>query len=127
MNVPLKNSGYSTYWNSPASLYPDLFVHRMAEHMREFDLDGIQYGYHAELTNKNWMRGLHKTLNELNALAIPAGVSFRTIGFAPWTKRDYSHMAQPQHKLWAAFAWPFRGQPGLLTHERIRGGRSVRA
>ena len=208
VNLPIRNSGYSTYWASPVSLYPDLFLYRLREHMQEFDLDGIymdsttsvsfsthpngmrwtdakgkprgsypvramrdftkriyralngevvdggiyynhhsppanvcvenfvnvrcpsefaqfydgelddafvdfflaknggiQYGFHTELTNKNWMRGIQKSINELNTIAIPTGVSFKTINFAPWTKRDYSRMAQPQHRIWQAMAW----------------------
>ena len=208
VNLPLKNSGYSTYWASPVSLYADLFVHRMAEHMREYDLDGIymdsttsinyslhpngcrwvdaegrargsfpvramreftkrickvlsgevvkdgifynhhspqanacvenfvsvrcpsefaqqydgeldeafidyflaknggvQYGYHTELTNKNWMTRIRKTLNELNPIAVPLGVSFKAINFASWTPRDYSVRGQPMHRIWQAMAW----------------------
>ncbi|MCF7838786.1 MAG: hypothetical protein K9N49_09165 [Candidatus Marinimicrobia bacterium] len=208
VNLPLKNAGYACYWNTPVSLYPDLFLYRMAEHIREFGLDGIymdsttglnyslhpngmrwtdergrprgsfpvramrdftkriykvlhgevledgiyynhhspqanvcvenfadvrcpsefaqfyegafdqafidyflaknggiQYGYHAELTNKNWMKSMTKPLNELNALAVPLGVSFKAVTFAPWIAQDYSSMAQPMPKLWAAFAW----------------------
>jgi len=208
VNLPLKNSGYSTYWLSPVSLFPDLFLWRVAEHMREFDLDGIymdsttgvnfsthpngmrwtdekgkvrgsypvramrdftkriykalngevlkggifynhhsppanvcvenfvnvrcpsefaqfyegaldegfvdyfmaknggvQFGFHTELTNKNWMRSIRKSINELNAIAVPLGVSFKTVNFAPWAKYDYSRMGQPMHKIWQAMAW----------------------
>ena len=208
VNLPIRNSGYSTYWASPVSLYPDLFLYRLKEHLQEFDLDGIymdsttsvsfsvhpngmrwadakgkprgsypvramrdftkriyrvlngevlehglyynhhsppanvcvenfvnvrcpsefaqfydgelddafvdfflaknggiQYGFHTELTNKNWMRGLQKSINELNTIAIPTGVSFKTVNFVSWTKRDYSRMAQPQHRIWQAMAW----------------------
>ena len=208
VNLPLKNSGCATYWNSPASLYPDLFLWRLKEHVLEFNLDGIymdsttgvnysthpngmrwtdekgnvrgsypvramrdftkriykalngevvndgiyynhhalqanvcvenfvnvrcpsefaqfyddeldeafvdcflaknggiQYGFHAELTNKNWMRSIRKSVNELNAIAVPTGVSFKAISFKNWTKSDYSRMAQPMHKIWAAFTW----------------------
>lgn len=208
VNLPLKNSGYNTYWGSPASLYADLFIHRMKEHMAEFDLDGIymdstlgvnysehpngmrwtdekgrmrgsypvraqrdfamriykvlnhelgkdgifyshhsptanacienfvnvrcpseyaqfyqgpldqafvdfflaknggiQFGYHTELTNKNWMRSIHKSLNELNAIAVPAGVSFKTVSFVPWVGDQYGRMDQPQSRIWKTFQW----------------------
>ncbi len=208
VNIPLKNSGYNTYWASPVSLFPDLFCQRVAEHMREFKLDGIftdstlgvtysehpngmrwtdekgrprgsypvratrdfakrlykilngevlphgvfynhhsppanvcienftnircpsefaqqydgefddafvdfflaknggiQYGYHVELTNKNWMTRIHKYLNEMNALAIPAGVSFKAVNFASYVGTAYGQKDQPMAPLWAAFRW----------------------
>ena len=208
VNLPLRNSGYGTYWASPVSLFPDLFVYRLAEHIREFDLDGIYmdsttsvtgsvhpngmrwtdedgnergsypvramrdftmrlyrmfhgevidggiyynhhsppanacvenfvsvrcpsefaqfhegpldeafvdyfiaknggvpFGYYTELTNKNWMRGIEKSINELYSIALPLQVSFKAINFAPWAKYDYSRMAQPMHLIWDAMEW----------------------
>lgn len=208
VNRPLKNSGWNTYWGSPVSLYNDLFVQRVADHMEEFDLDGIymdstlgieysthpngmrwydddgnergsypvramrdfalrlykvlngevveggvfynhhsppanvavenftnvrcpsefaqfytgplneefvdfflaknggiQFGYHAELTNKNWMPAIQKSLNELNAVAVPLNVSFKTLRLEPTMEVGYGRMDQPQPSLWAAFEW----------------------
>lgn len=208
VNLPLRNSGYGTYWASPVSLFPDLFVYRLAEHIREFDLDGIYmdsttsitgslhpngmrwtdedgnarasypvramrdftlrlyrllngevidggiyynhhsppanacvenfvsvrcpsefaqfyegplddafvdyfvaknggvpFGYYTELTNKNWMEGLQKSINELYSVALPLQVSFKAVNFAPWAKYDYSRMAQPMHLIWDAMEW----------------------
>ncbi|MEA3400512.1 MAG: DUF6067 family protein [Armatimonadota bacterium] len=208
VNLPLRNSGYGTYWASPVSLFPDLFVYRLAEHIRQFDLDGIYmdsttsisgslhpngmrwtdeagnrrgsypvramrdftrriyrvlngeviedgifynhhsppanacvenfvtvrcpsefaqfhegplddafidyfvaknggvpFGYHTELTNKNWMSGIEKSIAELYSVALPLQVSFKAVNFAPWATHDYSRMAQPMHVVWDAMAW----------------------
>lgn len=41
VRLPLKNSGYGTYWAHPSSLYPDLYVQRVAEMVKTYDLDGV--------------------------------------------------------------------------------------
>jgi|GEM_PF-4897705 len=209
VNHPLKNSGYSTYWPTPVSLYPDLYVYRLKELIEKHGVDGVymdsttginfsrhpngmkwvdargktrgsfpvramrsftqriykvlhgevishgiyynhhsppvvggvhnfvdvhcpsefaqfydgpmdqkfldyfiaknggvQFGYHAELTNKNWMKNIKKPLNHLNAIAVPADVSFKAISFQSWIdQKSYASMAQPQPAIWAAMKW----------------------
>jgi hypothetical protein len=208
VNLPLRNSGYGTYWASPVSLFPDLFVYRLAEHMREFGLDGIYmdsttsingsvhpngmrwtdedgnargsypvramrdftlriyrmvngevvdggvyynhhsppanacvenfvsvrcpsefaqfyegplddefvdaflaknggvpFGYYCELTNKNWMPGIAKSITELYSVALPLQVSFKALNFVSWAEYDYSRLGQPMHLIWDAMRW----------------------
>ncbi|MFZ4696078.1 MAG: hypothetical protein ACOYMV_13215, partial [Verrucomicrobiia bacterium] len=41
VRLPLKNSGYGTYWAHPSGLFPDLYVQRVAEMVKTYDLDGV--------------------------------------------------------------------------------------
>lgn len=206
VKLPLKNSGYSTYWAYPATLYPDLYVYRLAEMIRLYDLDGVfmdntletvyslnyngmrwvnekgevqgsyglramrefckrvykvlhgevkengvfighhsspadawienftdvhqpsefaqmydgeldetfldffiaknagtPFGLHAMLTNKNWMKGITKTVNQLNAICIPLNIDYKAVN--PAAPQDYSLRGEPMPKIWQAKAW----------------------
>lgn len=203
---PLRNSGYDTYWACPVGLFPDLYVYRLAEMIRLYDLDGVYmdstgeicyslnyngmrwtnangevqgsfyvlamrdffkriykvlhgevkedgffynhhstmadvcvenftdlrcpsefaqfyngelteefvdffivknggspFGYHTELTNKNWMKGITYQVNQLMGIMLPLNVSYKSVGFG--FPEDYSPTAQPMSKIWKAWAW----------------------
>jgi hypothetical protein len=50
ITLPVRNSGYGTFRQEPASLYSDLFVYRVAEMIREFNIDGIYSDSQAAVT-----------------------------------------------------------------------------
>ncbi|MCF7838838.1 MAG: hypothetical protein K9N49_09435 [Candidatus Marinimicrobia bacterium] len=67
---------------------------------------GVQYGYHSELTNKNWMDTKARTINQLFAVAMPLSVSFKSLKLDPRLARaSYDVDAQPMYKIWEAMAW----------------------
>lgn len=207
VKTPLKNCGWDSYWPHPSTLYPDIFLYRLAETIRKYDIDGIymdsttgiefstnykdmrwtdsrgeiqgsyslrpmreftkriykllhgelkkdgiyynhhsgpanvcvenftdvrcpsefaqsydgplsqefvdyfiaknggvQYGYRAELTNKNWVKGINKTIAQLLPLTIPLNITFKQVKFfAPIN--NYSKESQPMPSINRAMEW----------------------
>jgi hypothetical protein len=59
--LPIKNSGYGTYWAHPSGLFPDLYVHHVAEMVKTYDLDGVyidstsDLGYSLNYAGMRWV------------------------------------------------------------------------
>lgn len=57
VRLPLKNTGYATYRQCPASLFTDWFVYKCQELIKEFDIDGVFLDSTASLAECNGPHG----------------------------------------------------------------------
>ncbi|MCM8803698.1 MAG: DUF6067 family protein [Candidatus Omnitrophica bacterium] len=57
VRIPLRNTGYSTYRQCPASLFTDWFVYKCWELIKDFDIDGVFLDSTASLVECNGPHG----------------------------------------------------------------------
>ncbi|MCM8768769.1 MAG: DUF6067 family protein [Candidatus Omnitrophica bacterium] len=57
VRLPLKNTGYATYRQCPASLFTDWFLYKCQELIKEFDIDGLFLDSTASLSECNGAHG----------------------------------------------------------------------
>lgn len=67
---------------------------------------GVPFGVKVELTNKNWMRGKVRTLNQVLSVGLPLNISHKNLNFKNYKiPRNYALDTEPMCHIIEAFDW----------------------